>query len=232
MIPRNQQRNPQPTQPLDRFYANVSPPRRMVLLGKGPSLERYRDEDYRDWIVWGINETMAHYRCDIGCYVDKHHCLLLPFDKNPDLILLRPKTCSGHHDRKGYTIDFSNLWPVSSPFYNVTRSTAALSIFIAATWGVHEILCVGFDSMDYDQTDVKPGAQIYAKTITAIKDRANNNYGTINDCIRIAMAYEYLHPLRCRWWHRGDDGKKPLPPPRYEYDEHDERPEPRAACVA
>jgi hypothetical protein len=188
------------TKTIERFYRELPPPDRLVMLGKGPSLERYDPAEYRDWPVWGLNETMTQFPCDYGCYMDGHFKdLHIP----PGVVLIRPDNHSGHHGRRGYTYQPSRIADGFGPRYQVVHSTAAVSLYICGMWGVKKILLVGFDSWDKNE---KTGwcDYTYAKNLVVLKKRSTNNYNVINRILGLVLA---MWDFDLRWYHRGEDGK-------------------------
>ena len=74
-------------------------PGRVVVLGKGPSLEEYRPEGYANDVVVGLNEVCETYRCDFMVYVDNR----MQNVKVPEGTLpLRQKGQRRQHDGRGY----------------------------------------------------------------------------------------------------------------------------------
>jgi hypothetical protein len=180
---------------ISKFWEQPSPGR-AVLLGKGPSLDRYAEDEWRyaREVVIGINEAGQALRCSFGIHVDDY------FDRcdYSDTIPLRPERYAEAHDGRGYTWDRKRdlgLW--------VPKWTACQALAILGHWGVRDILMVGFDSIQFDKP-VDDTAR-YAKCIEpivvnkkALRPRPPNmhkNYGMF----MVAGRYE----LKLRWFHMG-----------------------------
>jgi hypothetical protein len=176
----------------------------MVLLSKGPSLDLYEPGRYRDWFVWGVNETGAVFPCDVICYLDKWHSINEYAKKNPTATIIRPATHGSHHKGRGVVLYLESMFDVNGPAYSVAKSTTALSIYLAGLWGVREILAVGNDSYHADPEQPYKTTGIYAECITAVMDRPSDNFTAVNGMIRIAVTTQYAKPLTVRWWHKGE----------------------------
>ena len=177
-----------------------------LMLGKGPSLDRFLVEGKRHrWHVVpiGINEAGLMYPCKYLFALDDKPLQALWQSKTQAIACVEPK--QAHQP-------FSNMaiweWGIhASPGYE----TAPVALEVAAgVFGIKTFVMVGFDGYDSGKDD-------YAESLR-IPPRAGSegNYGTINRNIdRVAL----IHNLNLVWWHRGGsagnlEGQQRLAKPR------------------
>ncbi len=189
--------------PLVEWLATDCPPR-AVLIGKGPSLDGYADQDACGAFVMAINEAAEVVRCDAAIHIDPY-----VLDIPRTTIVFRPKAAlveglasavdmtylffrgSPRHDGPRLAADA----PLHIPHYGYGTSTAALTIL--GMWGVRELLAVGFDSVDYGG-----GSGNYALGLRAIaRPNSCQPYREINEGNRKAIEH---YELTARWFHRGE----------------------------
>lgn len=169
------------------FNANRAP-ETVVVLGKGPSLDRYKPGQFGDAYVVGLNETMEQIPCDMGVYIDdRQRELSIP----GGVVIVRPVNRSYHHDGRGYIYDRMRGYDNGH-----TKATAAMAITMLHMWGVKKLILVGFDSFD------GPTEKIKADCVRAIAERGNSDYSIINKSIRQALDYTGFEPV---WFHRSGE---------------------------
>ena len=174
-------------QPIDALITSTTPPERIVLLGKGKSLDRYADQPKRiDWPHMGINETVETMPCDYFIYLDE---VMRQVDPGPEAIVLRPSNWIGAHGGRGYYFDKKQL---RKKGYE-TRTSAACAVLLCHLWGVSSMTLVGFDGFDSGRSNyaaclhrnLAPGG---TKNLPAV----NRSLGRILEQTRMPVT----------WWHR------------------------------
>lgn len=167
------------------LFDSVPAPKRLVLLGKGESLDCYAPGMFAPAPVMAINEAMVSKPCDYGIYVDKRHGRL---EIPEEVVLIRPRCRATQHGGRGYTFHRKGVDPRT-----LVKATAGMAIYIAGLWGVQEIVFVGFDG--YDRNDGK----INADCVTLLDGRENADYANVNECIDAALAHT---GIGLTWFHR------------------------------
>ena len=193
--------------PLAEWLATDCPPR-AVLIGKGPSLDNYTDQDACGAFVMAINEAAEVVRCDAAIYIDtlllhteERYALRLP----KTTIVFRSKGApesevertyiflrgSPRHDGPRLAADA----PLHIPHYGYGTLTAALTIL--GMWGVREVLLVGCDSWDRGGNSGN-----YARSLGGITRRHScQPYSEINEGNRKAIEH---YGITATWFHRGE----------------------------
>ncbi len=160
-----------------------------LMLGKGPSLDRFLAEQGRQrWHVVpiGINEAGLHYPCKYVFALDDGPLIKLAQGRVNSVACVEPK--QSHQP-------FPNMavweWGQhASPGYET--APVALEV-MSGVMGIKTFVMVGFDGYDSGKDD-------YAKSL-GIPPRpgSEGNYKTVNDNIdRVAI----IHNLHLVWWHR------------------------------
>lgn len=190
-------------------YIKANPcPQRVVLLGKGPSLEDYRDEDFSGEFVVGCNEVAETYRCDMAFFIDD---IMTGVEYPNSCLIARQKKLKESHGGRGL------FWLWDGVPSWARRSTAAMAIYWLSQWGVTDFLLVGFDAYDGPCEKVyanglrikkERGRRIsrnVARPVAGIlhRDQSPGDFTSVNEIIANTLMFERLDP---RWWHRGDRG--------------------------
>jgi len=180
--------------------------RRCVLVGKGPSLDRWAGtgEDRDGCLVAALNEAaLVVDDPDFAFFVDPRVGEALsgriPFTTIP----VRPPAVAQlpvlEEGQVGYVwrwTDGPRDHGVPSPY-----ATAAAALQVLARWGVQEVLLVGFDGYDGDHSP--DGVGVYAGRLAPVQavGRDSAAYDLINRQIDEVLARE---GIRVAWFHRGE----------------------------
>ncbi len=167
---------------VSEYFQAHSPPAHVVILGKGPSLDRYKPNG---GFVIGLNETVQSFPCTMCAYIDpRQRALVIP----QGVVLVRPNQRASDHDGRGYIFDRQRGCDAGH-----TKSTAGMVITLCGMWGVKEITFVGFDAFD------GPTEKLHADCVQVLERRGNSDYGVINQSIVQALDRTKIRPL---WFHR------------------------------
>lgn len=185
--------------PLSEWLETDCPPR-AVLIGKGPSLDDYADQDACGAFAIAVNEAAEVVRCDAAIYIDQY-----VLDVPRETIIFRSKAAPpsavdmtylffrGSPRRDGPRLAADA--PLHIPHYGYGTSTAALAIL--GMWGVREVLMVGCDSLD---SGGRSGN--YAKCLRGItRPNSGQPYHEINEGNAAALEH---YGIKARWFHRGE----------------------------
>lgn len=178
-------------EPIQKLWEQ-EPPKRAVLLGKGPSLGKFNIGFVAGECVVGLNECGEQFKCDYAISVDK---VMKKLDLS-HTIPIRQAAFPDFFDGRGYT--WQRRVDVERPY---SKYTATNALVLFAKWGVKDFLMVGFDGWD-----TKEGNP-YWDGLSVVRPRRKNNglpdadFSKIND--RIARAIEQ-YDLNCKWCHRGE----------------------------
>lgn len=176
---------------LKTLVETVPTPRRVVLLGKGPSLQQWVPYAEPGTAVVAINEAATVGPCDYAIYVDRQHGQLDLSHTTP----VRHHKWREQHDGRGYFFGGRKTdrccLPPGRP-----RCTAGVALAWFGVWGVKDILTYGFDAYD------GPTDTVYSDRIPKVLHRRENaDYTEVNHGIR-AMIRQF--DLNVRWAHRGE----------------------------
>lgn len=182
--------------PIGELWAQPAPTA-VVILGKGPSLERWSDAMAQDAPVLGINETCAVYRTTWFIYCDEHVQRQAPLAGS---LPIRSANHASHHGGRGYIYTDADLSP-ERKIYKVAGGTISIALLLLGKWGVRNIWMVGFDGYEGRTVGVA-SPQVYARTLDRhiTKRRKHDDYAGINRGINAALR---LFEFRTWWFHRG-----------------------------
>jgi hypothetical protein len=187
-------------------YKNVHEGMVGLMLGKGPSLDRFLVEGKRHrWhvIPIGINEAGLHYPCKYVFALDDGPLIKLAQGRVQSVACVEPK--QSHQAFKDMAV-----WEWgqhASPGYET--APVALEI-MSGVMGIKTFVMVGFDGYDSGKDDYAQSLQLPPRP------GSEGNYKTVNDNIdRVAL----IHQLNLVWWHRGGsagnlEGQQRLTKPR------------------
>jgi hypothetical protein len=172
-------------------------PLRAVLIGKGPSLDNYIDQDACGAFVMAINEAAEVVRCDAAIYIDGFK-LSVP---RSTVVFKAPASVGSAVDRTyiykrcKHTVPKPDEVGYHIPHHGYGTSTAALTIL--GMWGVREVLMVGFDSLD----DGGQTGKYARRLIGHSRPNSAQAYVGINQGNRAALDH---YGMAARWFHRGE----------------------------
>jgi hypothetical protein len=179
-----------------REWLDTPSPLRAVLIGKGPSLDSYADQDACGAFVMTINEAAEVVRCDAAVYIDDFK-LTVP----RSTIVFRPPEAVGSAVDRTYLYERSKRQPKAGregyhlPHHGYGTSTAAITIL--GMWGIREVLMVGFDSLDGGGQTGK-----YAECLIGhSRPNSAQAYVGINKGNQAALLY---YAMTAYWFHRGE----------------------------
>jgi len=159
-----------------------------LLLGKGPSLDRFITEYKKArWhvIPVGINEAALRFPCKYLFALDETPLRALTQGRLPDVIAcLQPNHIEQPFERKAIYEWGKHATP--------GHETAPVALEMMAFWGIRTVVMVGFDGYDNGRDD-------YAPSLGLTKRNGDGNYSVINQHLD---AVAYVRKLRLVWWHR------------------------------
>ena len=182
--------------PLVEWLATDCPPR-AVLIGKGPSLDDYADQDACGAFVIAINEAAEVVRCDAAIYIDD-----FKLDVPRSTVVFKAPASVGSavdrtyiYKRDKRTVPKPGDEPYHIPHHGYGTSTAALTIL--GMWGVREVLMVGFDSLDAGGQTGRYAARLIGHS------RPNSAQAYVGINQGNAKALEH-YGIKAHWFHRGE----------------------------
>lgn len=159
-----------------------------LLLGKGPSLDRFIAEYPKSrWhvVAVGINEAALKFPCKYLFALDDIPLRALTGAKLPDVIAcLQPNHIEQPFPRKLIYEWGKHVTP--------GHETAPVALEMMALMGIQTVVMVGFDGYDNGRDD-------YAASLKIPKRGGDGNYAVVN---RHIDAVAHVKQLRLVWWHR------------------------------
>jgi hypothetical protein len=170
--------------PIELLYDREAP-EEVILLGKGPSLDKWDGSETNGRVVVAINEAMTKKECDYGIYSDEAMRALSP---PTNVSIIRPSFLKhSHGDCEQFVYD-------RAEYGAQTCSTASIAIIMLGVWGVKRILAVGFDAYD---TPIGP---VYADCVSGmISSRSSSDFSFVNETIEDAIR---ASGVDVEFWHR------------------------------
>lgn len=180
-------------QGLAELKADLAGQDRAIILGKGPSLDRYQDGDFPCPVIVGINEAGLARSCTHLAYLDAKCGITFPIPDHTAPI--RGENCADHYSGRGYALLVGRDYPEAYDY-----GTAAMATWVLGACGICELLMVGFDSLD-DYRDHNTRGE-YAQCIAPYWPcGAIYSMREINKLVVQAIA-EW--GMDARWLHRGE----------------------------
>jgi hypothetical protein len=188
--------------PITDLWAQPAPTH-AVVVGKGPSLDRYDPDEYETWIKFAINEAVLAE--PMGKPVRAHYMVFgdsVMRELKGVPVGTVPIRGQGHYcgfGELGYWYDSGTDFPTDAG-----GGTAGRVIVILGEWARRhlaqpmEVLLVGFDALDRPQGWTN--ATMYAKCLPQIVGRRGKNYTGVMDKM-VKNLFMYRHDLVIRWFH-------------------------------
>lgn len=167
---------------------------RAIVLGKGPSLERFREiEIDTNDVIAAVNEAALSKlppRVQVAMAVDAHVVAALAGKVREGTMLVAPASLA----REGVTVLGPGLWD-DSLRPNMGSSPALVRLL--SIMGVSSLVLIGFDGFDTPT----PG-KVYAPSILAagVADRDSGDFAAINGTLRAELMAWGLDAVT--FWHR------------------------------
>ena len=158
-------------QPITNLFARERPFEKAVILGKGPSLDRYTNAKGAGSYVVGINDVACVFRCHAVVFSDApfDECV---FDEGIDII--RHARWRISHEGRGYVYSLprnpDGPFMFKEPKYAIPRigdGSLTHAITVLGIWGFREMRLWGCDSLLSDDGNALTHAE-RAKELTAI----------------------------------------------------------------
>jgi len=134
------------------FYRRA-PPEDGVLLGKGPSLDRYDPNSATTAYVLGINNVATVIPCSGAIYLDAvYNDAVFP----EKLDIFRPSGRSLRHSGRGYCFNWARLLKQqhrelpADCLLQFGPGTASLAAALLGAWGIRRLRLVGMDGVSGD----------------------------------------------------------------------------------
>lgn len=159
-----------------------------LLLGKGPSLDRFIAEYPKSrWhvVAVGINEAALRFPVKYIFALDDGPLAAICQAKPDATLCVEPKRIETPFIRKAIYEWGKHATP--------GHETAPVALEIMAFMGIRTVVMVGFDGYDNGRDD-------YAPSLNLTPRNGDGNYAVVNGHID---AVAYVHQLRLVWWHRG-----------------------------
>ncbi len=127
----------------------IPPPSRAIILGKGPSLDRYDPLKCLSPLVVGINRAAAAHHCAYVFYLHEW-AASIPF-REPTIPIV-PERFSHHH--RGNIVFYRIVSDQSIPGKCQIQERflidpSAVAVWVLGAWGVLELLMIGFESITH-----------------------------------------------------------------------------------
>lgn len=180
-------------------------PARVVILGKGPSLSSFAPVEYREWVVFALNEAVTArpggmpVRVDYFVFID---AVAETIANVPESVIpIRGVGRRGNCSSLGYWFQFNRDLPPEC----ARGGTAAKAACIIGEWvkrrgtGPIDLLFVGCDSWD-NYGNWTPDTQ-YADCLIQIVGGRNKDYSSCNGHLGKVLT-EYRTELIPLWFHR------------------------------
>lgn len=163
-----------------------------LLLGKGPSLDRFvREYEKTRWHVVpvGINEATLRFPCKYMFALDEGPLRTMAQAKLDGILCVQPNHIEQPFARKAIFEWGKHATP--------GHETAPVALEIMALMGMRTIVMVGFDGYDSGNDDYAPSLKLPKRTTN--HGGGDGNYRVVNGHLD---AVAYVHKLRLVWWHR------------------------------